>query len=133
MPHADRLRTPPDERLAAPVTLIDLPSTTHALCHEPHAAVSGHRQIAVFRHGGVTLVAFAFEKGGVLKQHHADGVVTIHVTSGHLRVTAGDLTHDLHSGQILGLVPMVPHQVEAIAASEMLLTVALQIRELPSA
>ncbi len=124
----DRLRTPPDERLREPVTLIDLAATTRALRAEPHAAVSGHRQIVVFRHGAVTLVSFAFEAGGSMKQHHAEGVVTIQAISGHLRVVAGNTTHELRAGQLVGLAASVPHSVEAIEASEMLLTVCLDSR-----
>ncbi|HET9064558.1 MAG TPA: hypothetical protein VFN22_01895 [Gemmatimonadales bacterium] len=124
----DRLRPPPDERLAAPVTVVDLSATARRLRAEPHAAVSGHRQIAVFRHGPVTLVSFAFDAGGALKQHHAEGVVTIHAISGHLRVMAGGTSHDLHAGQLIGLATSVPHTVEAIEASEMLLTVCLDSR-----
>lgn len=128
MPPSDRLRTPPDERLRAPVTVVDIPAATRALRAEPHAGVGGHRQIVVFKHGAVTLVAFAFEAGGSLKQHHAEGVVTIQAISGHLRVVAGETSHELHAGQLLGLAAAVPHNVEAITASEMLLTVCLDSR-----
>ena len=48
--------------------------------------VSGHRQIAVVRHGPVTIIQFVFESGGLLPEHRAEGVVTIHVLSGRLQV-----------------------------------------------
>jgi quercetin dioxygenase-like cupin family protein len=34
------------------------------------------------------MVSFVFEPGGLPKEHQADGVVTIHALSGHLRVVA---------------------------------------------
>ncbi len=52
---------------------------------EPHASVSGHRQIAVVRHGPVTIIQFVFEEGGLVREHRAEGVVTIHVLNGRLR------------------------------------------------
>ncbi len=119
----DRLRTPPDERLAAPVQLVDLPATSAALQAEPHAAVAGHRQIAVYRRGPVTLVSFLFETGGSMHEHQTDGVVTIDVRSGHLAVIANGMSYELMAGQLLALAPNVSHTVEARAPSEMLLTV----------
>jgi len=123
MSDAARLRPHPEERLAAPVQLIDLPATAAALRRESHAAVAGHRQIAVFRRGPVTLVTFTFEPDGVLKEHRADGVLTIHALTGHLRVVAEEETYDLTAGRVLALAPNVPHTVMAVTASEMLLTV----------
>jgi hypothetical protein len=56
---------------------VDLAATAAALRAEPHSPVSGHRQIAVYRNGPVTLVSFLFEPGGIMKEHRTDGVVTI--------------------------------------------------------
>lgn len=123
MPASDRLRVHPEERLAASVKLVDLAATADALRKEPHPSVSGHRQIAVFRHGPVTLVSFIFEPEGYLKEHRTDGTVTIQVLAGHLRVTAEGQTHELTAGRLLALAPNVPHTVQAATASEMLLTV----------
>lgn len=122
---ADRLRPPPEERLSAPVKCVDLTAATAALHAEPHAAINGHRQIVVFRHGLVTLVSYAFDPGGILREHQADGVVTILVLAGHLRVSAEGEQYELDRGQLVGLAPNVPHTVEATVASEMLLTVSL--------
>ncbi|MEP6473605.1 MAG: hypothetical protein ABJC74_07770 [Gemmatimonadota bacterium] len=119
----DRLRTPPDERLSGPVRFLDLAATAAALRQEPHAGVSGHRQITVFRQGPVTVVCFAFDPLGSLKAHQTDGIVTILVVRGHLRVSAAGELHDLRDGQMVGLAPSIPHSVEAVEASEMLLTV----------
>jgi quercetin dioxygenase-like cupin family protein len=120
---SDRLRPHPEDRLAAPVQLIDLPASAAALRREPHGPVAGHRQIAVFRHGPVTLLSFVFEPDGILKEHKAEGVVTILTLSGHLRVVAEEEAYDLTAGRLLALAPNVPHTVMAVAASEMLLTV----------
>lgn len=119
----DRLRPHPEDRLAAPVQFIDLPEVAAALRREPHDPVAGHRQIAVVRHGPVTLVSFVFEPNGILKEHKAEGVITILSLSGHLRVVAEDEAYDLTAGRLLALAPNIPHTVMAVTASEMLLTV----------
>lgn len=123
MSPTDRLRTHPEDRLASAVQMVSLAETAAKLRAEPHAAVSGHRQIAVFRHGPVTMVQFVFEKDGLLKEHQADGVVTIHTLAGRLLVVADDEPHELGPGELVALDPGVPHSVRALAPSEMLLTV----------
>lgn len=119
----DRLRPHPEDRLASAVQVVSLAATAAQLRAELHAPVAGHRQIAVFRHGPVTMLQFVFEAGGLLKEHQADGVVTIHTLSGRLMVIADEEPHELGPGELVALAPAVPHSVRAIEASEMLLTV----------
>lgn len=119
----DRLRPHPEDRLAAPVQLVSLAATAAQLRAEAHPSVAGHRQIAVFRHGPVTMLQFVFEAGGLLKEHQAEGVVTIHALSGRLLVIADEEPHELGPGELVALAPGVSHSVRATEASEMLLTV----------
>ncbi len=49
----------------------------------------------------------------------------IHCLRGELSVDADDARHRLGSGEAIVLDPNVPHAVEAIAESEMLLTVCI--------
>jgi quercetin dioxygenase-like cupin family protein len=123
MPTSDRLRPHPEDRLHSTVQLIDLPQTAAALRQESHPAIAGHRQIAVFRQGPVSLLSFVFDPNGLLKEHKTDGVVTILVLSGHLQVLADGQQHDLTAGRLLALAPNVSHTVLALTGSEMLLTV----------
>jgi quercetin dioxygenase-like cupin family protein len=120
---SERLRPHPEERLASPVEFIDLAARAALLRAEAHPSVSGHRQIAVFRNGSVTLVVFAIEPGGQLKEHRAEGVVTIHALAGRIEVIASGATHLLLPGQLVALAPGVAHSVSAEISSEMLLTV----------
>ncbi len=123
MTPTDRLRPHPDQRLAAPVQFIDCTSVATSLRNEPHASVAGHRQTAVVRHGPVTMLVMAFEAGGQMKEHKADGVVTIHVLSGQLQVSVDAATHVLGVGQLLTLAPGVLHSLSANTPVDMLLTV----------
>lgn len=123
MSSTDRLRTHPEDRLASAVQVVSLATTAAQLRAEAHASVAGHRQIAVFRHGPVTMLQFVFEANGLLKEHQADGVVTIHALSGRLLVIAEEEPHALGPGELVALAPGVLHSVRAIEPSEMLLTV----------
>ena len=119
----ERLRQHPEDRLASPVQVVDLAAAAAGLKAEAHASVSGHRQIAVVRHGPVTIIQFVFDEGGLLKEHRAEGVVTIHVLSGRLQVVVDEESRAVGQGELMALAPGVPHSLLALAPSEMLLTV----------
>ncbi len=121
----ERLRAHPRERLAAPVQRIDLPRAAALLRAEPHAPSAGHRQVTLVRRGPFSLILFLFEAGAVLKEHRTDGEVTIHVLSGRLAVTADGHSSELGAGGIVALAPGEAHEVRALEASEMLLTVCM--------
>ena len=103
--------------------MVDLATTATQLAAEPHDSIGGHRQIAVFRHGPVTVLLFSFQPDGLLKEHQTDGVVTILSLAGRLAITAQDKVIELAPGQLLALAPGVAHSVRALDASRMLLTV----------
>lgn len=119
----ERLREHPGERLANQVQKIGLAEAIAQLRAEPHAATAGHRQVALVRHGPVSLILFLFDLDGYLKEHRTEGVVTIHVLSGWLEVTADGERTELSTGELISLAPGRPHGVRALAPSEMLLTV----------
>ncbi len=124
MSDADRLRQHPADRLASAVQVVDLPATAARLRDEAHAPVGGHRQIAVVRDDGLTVILFLFEAGGQLKEHRAEGSVTIQVLQGTLVVGAGAEQHELGEGRMLALAPGTMHSVQARVAATMLLTVS---------
>jgi quercetin dioxygenase-like cupin family protein len=120
-----RLREHPVSRFEGDQHLFDLNQLKEQLSSEQHAATDGHRQIAFYHYGSVTKVLFAFEAGGNMEEHQANGVVSIHVLEGGLEVSAQGESHLLQDGQILMLAPNVPHSVRAERPSKMLLTVHL--------
>lgn len=121
-----RLRPPPVERFAGEVHVFDLQSALRQLRAEAHAGESGHRQVTIFHRAPVAKVLFAFEPGGELADHAANGLVTIHALEGHLTVQAAAQNHELEAGMMVVLSPNVRHSVRAAVASAMLLTVHLE-------
>ena len=119
----ERLRPHPEDRLASPVQVVDLAAAAAELRAEPHAPVAGHRQIAVVRHGPVTIIQFVFDEGGLVKEHSAEGVVTIQVLSGLLQVVVEDEAREVGPDELMALAPGVSYSVLALAPSDMLLTV----------
>jgi quercetin dioxygenase-like cupin family protein len=121
----ERLRQHPENRLASPVMVVDLKAAAQGLRAEPHPAISGHRQIAIARHGPVTSILFVFDADGLIKEHSAEGTVMIQVLAGRLQVLADEEVREVKAGELMAIAPGVPHSVRALAPSEMLLTVHL--------
>lgn len=123
--HPGRLRKAPAERFAGEEHSFDLAREAARLRDEPHPAADGHRQIVLFRQDPVSLVLFDFEAGGVLPGHVAEGVVTIHVLSGHVEVRTADESHVVPAGSLLVLRPGVSHDLTAPVAAQVLVSVHL--------
>lgn len=122
----ERRRTPPAERLATPELVIDTQAVLTTLRDEATRPTQhGHRQMAVLHRGPVRMVVFAFDAGGGLPEHTADGLVTIHVLSGALFVHTPNGEHEINAGMVLVLDPQTRHDVTATQPTAMLLTVHL--------
>ena len=65
----------------------------------------------------------------MLRDHDADGYVTIEVLGGDLQVTTADSQYRMRQRSLLVLRPGVRHDVRATSPSRMLLTVRLDPAE----
>lgn len=125
----DRVRPAPRERFAGGEQLFDLVAETEKLRAEAGGSRNGHRQITLFRGGGVSVVLFDFEADGWLKDHAADGYVSVIVLDGKLQMSTAAGEYAMPSGSLLVLSPGVRHDVRALAPSRMLLSVRLDPAE----
>lgn len=125
-PEENRLRTPPVERFAGTEALIDLDLVFGKLAAEAHEGNRGHRQITVFKRGAMTMIAFLFEREGVMPEHSTRGLVTIQVLEGELLIDTPGEQYRLEERMCVVLSPDIPHSVEAVKPSKMLLTVHLE-------
>jgi quercetin dioxygenase-like cupin family protein len=122
---SDRLRQHPAERFEPTQHLLDLNMATAKLLAEQKPGGRPQRQQTLYRRGPVTVALFIFDQGAGLPQHVAQGVVTVHVLEGRLKMSAEGQTHNMAAGQILVMAPGVRHDVLAEEATRMLLTVCL--------
>jgi len=119
-----RERRDPDDRFAGDEHLFDLTASTRDLQREE--ARHGHRQVTLVHDDGITVVLFAFEAGGQLVSHSADGLVMIHVIAGKIDVATATARHSMAAGSLLILAAGVEHDVTAREPSQMVLTVHLR-------
>lgn len=71
---------------------------------------------------GVRVIVLAFEAGHILKEHTSPKTLLMQALDGHLRVTAAGLVTELAPGALLRLEPSIPHEVEALEDSRLMLT-----------
>jgi hypothetical protein len=71
-----------------------------------------------------TIVQWFVSHDYALKEHHADGTISIQVLKGSIRFTAQGDDHSLRVNGVLMLGPSIKHKVEALEESALLLTIA---------
>ncbi len=122
MTDSRRLRAHPQERFSPTSQAFDLEEAAAKLRAEPHESVEGHRQVALYRHGPVTLLLFLLEPNGSL-EYESPGLVTIHVLKGELSIDVEGANHPLKTGQLLTIDAGTAHTLRASGAAEILVTV----------
>lgn len=70
------------------------------------------------------VVLFVMERGAMLKEHSAEGSITVHVLRGQIRFRTQEQERELVAGQFLALGPSIKHAVESAGESAFLLTIS---------
>ena len=85
---------------------------------------SGHNAKTLFKKHDFRIVLITMEDAARMKQHHADGTISIQVLKGQIRVTIQGKPHDIPAGQLFTLAASIRHDVESIGESAFLLTIS---------
>jgi quercetin dioxygenase-like cupin family protein len=120
----NRPRVPPRERFAGTERVFNLEKAFADLPAESTAR-QGHMQKALYRLGPTTTAIFAFDSGGAIEQHTAEGESIIHVLSGRLSIRTSKATHELGANDLMLLDPGVPYDLTALEPTRMLMTFVL--------
>ena len=119
----------PARQVSAPVLAFDLAQQLTSLKQESSWQRSDRNARTLVEESGFRLVLTALKAGAQLREHRADGWVSIHGLEGHLRVQAGRHTTDLAPGHVVVLEPNLAHSVEAVEEGAFLLSLALRAGE----
>jgi quercetin dioxygenase-like cupin family protein len=85
---------------------------------------TGHTARTLFKKSDFRMVLISMEKGSVLKEHHADGTISVQVLKGSIRFFTQGETHTLQVNNMAALSASIKHEVEALEESAFLLTIA---------
>ena len=89
------------------------------------------RSRRIFAGAGATLVRLSLDAGQTLKEHIATTPILVQVLSGHAALDIGQERIDLPTGAIVHLDAHLPHAVEALTESHLLLTLFERERSSP--
>lgn len=84
----------------------------------------GHFAKTLFKKSDFRMVLIVMDKGSVLKEHHADGTISVQILKGAIDFRVHEQAHSLQANSVLTLGASIKHELEAREASAILLTIA---------
>ncbi|QNI38155.1 cupin domain-containing protein [Edaphobacter albus] len=85
---------------------------------------AGHYAKTLFKKEDFRTVLITMEPNSRMKEHHADGTLSVQVIQGAIRFTAQGKAHELRTGNLVTLGASIPHEVESLEDSAFLLTIS---------
>jgi quercetin dioxygenase-like cupin family protein len=110
--------------MASPFLEFDLASEIDQLRREPTWGATRRNAKTLMKYDDFRVVLTALQAHTRISEHKTDGRISIHMLSGHLRLTAAGRTFDLRPGSLIGLDEGSTHDMEALEDSAFLLTIA---------
>jgi quercetin dioxygenase-like cupin family protein len=90
--------------------------------------VSGDRNaVTVVKTHNLSIVLVAVRKGSKLCGHEVEGPITVHVLSRAIKF-GPDEAKILAAGTVLALEKAIPHEIEALEDSELMLTIVKEVK-----
>ncbi len=89
---------------------------------KPWAA--GHYARTLFKKHDLRILLITMQTASRMKEHHADGTISIQVLKGRVRVNVADDPHELSAGNLFTLAASIRHDLEALEDSAFLLTIS---------
>ena len=92
---------------------------------QPQWSASDRFALSLVKHRDFTVTTLLLRKGAHLPEHHANGSISVQVLTGAIRFGAAGEQKVLTAGMLCVLDRAIPHSVEALEESAILLTAAL--------
>jgi quercetin dioxygenase-like cupin family protein len=108
----------------APIVPINIPEFLRQMKEEPAWQNSDRNAMTVFKSDEMRIVLIALHKAAVIKEHSANGTISVQVLDGEINFDTDEKTYHLNKGEIITLHRKLPHEVAAVKESVLLLTVA---------
>ena len=122
-PHHEAHHRPHNPPMADPFMEFDLQAEIHRLQAET-TWTTGQNARTLIKYDDLRVVLIALAAKTRMPEHKAEGRIAVHVLSGHIQVRASGRTFNLRAGGLLSIDQGVPHDVEALEESALLLTIA---------
>lgn len=107
-----------------PFLSFELKAELHRLRAEDHPWQAGRNARILVKYPDFRVLLIGLRAGTYIAEHHTAGSISVQTISGHVIIRAAGRVFDLPEGQLLALEREVPHDVEALAESAVLVTIA---------
>lgn len=111
-----------DRVLDAPYVFINIPDFVRQIKSEEAWQKNDRNGITVFKSGRVTMVLTCLHARAIMHDVLVDGIFTIHVLEGVIRVRTPDGEVDMQANQVITFHQLVDHSIEAMMDSVLLFT-----------
>ncbi len=127
---ADAIRTAPreDRVLSGPAIEFAIAEEINLLKQEPEWISGIRNSVTVVKTSNLSIVVTAVKKGATLCGHEVDGPITLQVISGAVRFGVAGKARTLVSGTLIAVDKAIPHDIQALEDSELLLTIVREIK-----
>jgi quercetin dioxygenase-like cupin family protein len=112
------------EPTGSPFLSFELQAEIHGLRTEDHPLQAGRNAKILVKYPDFRILLIGLRAGTHLAEHRAAGSISVQTITGHVLIRAAGRAFDLPEGQLLALERDVPHDVEALAESAILVTIA---------
>lgn len=98
-----------------------------ALKEEPEWLSGDRNAVTVVKTFNLSIVLVAIRKGATLCGHEVEGPITLQVLSGVVKFRTAE-PKILAAGAVLALDKAIPHDIEALEDSDLMLTIVKEVR-----
>jgi quercetin dioxygenase-like cupin family protein len=111
-----------DRVLDAPLVYMDVPDYIRQLKAEEAWQKNDRNGITIFKTANLTLVLTALHAGAEIRDNEIDGIVTLQVLEGAVRISTAEGDMDIRERSVLALHPNIPHSIRALSDAVLLIT-----------
>jgi quercetin dioxygenase-like cupin family protein len=108
--------------------IVDLAVIDRELRQQDSYMKSGHTARPVLRKADLRIVLIAMKEGSRMPEHRVEETISIQVVRGHVRLGLPERAVEVQDGQVLILDRAVPHDVDALRESLLLVTFGWKAR-----
>ena len=119
------------EPTGSPFLLFKLQGELHRLRTDDHPWQAGRNAKILVKYADFRILLVGLRAGTHLAEHRAAGSMSVQTIAGRVLIRAAGRVFDLREGELLVLGREVPHDVEALAESAILVTIAWPGAERP--
>jgi quercetin dioxygenase-like cupin family protein len=123
MPESVRTAPREDRVLVGPAITFSINDEVNRLKQEPEWISGSRNSVTLVNTANLSIVLTALHKNATLCGHEVDGPITLQVLSGAINFGVSGQPRTLEAGKVIALDKGIPHDIQALEDSELLLTV----------